>query len=120
MPFPDPPAPIAPTALDVVDTKVARLAERKAAWLEVPIAARIDYLQRCLDGLLAVADHCRTNDRMFRRLGNERPLPLPLLGERPLAAGAVLPKADILFGRRRRPAAVRDFRISPAVIRYLR
>ncbi len=62
--FPEPPSPLPPTPLDEVDAKVERLAARKDQWLDVPLPARIAYLQRCLDGILAVserwvADGCR-------------------------------------------------------------
>ena len=54
--FPEPPAAIAPTPLSEVDAKVERLASRKAAWLDVGIPQRIDYLRRALAGVAATAE----------------------------------------------------------------
>lgn len=54
--FPEPPAAIAPTPIDKVDAAVARVAERKDAWLDVPIGRRIAYLQACLQGVDEVAE----------------------------------------------------------------
>jgi acyl-CoA reductase-like NAD-dependent aldehyde dehydrogenase len=54
--FPEPPPAIAPTPLMEVDAKVHRLATRKAAWLDVTLAQRIDYLRRARAGVAAVAE----------------------------------------------------------------
>lgn len=54
--FPEPPAAIAPTELDVVDAAVARVAAKKDAWLKVSVVDRIGYLRRCLAGVTAVAE----------------------------------------------------------------
>ncbi|MCU0549929.1 MAG: aldehyde dehydrogenase family protein [Leptolyngbya sp. Prado105] len=39
-----------------VDTAIARLDSRKAAWLTVGTPARIDYLKRCMTGVMTVAE----------------------------------------------------------------
>ena len=62
--FPEPPAPIPPTPIDRVDAMVERVSSRKDDWVKVGIPERIAYLQKCIDGVLAVAqgwvdDGCR-------------------------------------------------------------
>jgi acyl-CoA reductase-like NAD-dependent aldehyde dehydrogenase len=54
--FPEPPAAIPPTPLAEVDKKLARLSEHKAAWLAVGLPARAAYLERCMRGVVEVAD----------------------------------------------------------------
>jgi acyl-CoA reductase-like NAD-dependent aldehyde dehydrogenase len=54
--FPEPPAPIPPTPTERLDAMVDRLAERKDAWIQVGIPQRIAYLQKAIDGVLAVAE----------------------------------------------------------------
>jgi acyl-CoA reductase-like NAD-dependent aldehyde dehydrogenase len=54
--FPEPPAPVPPTPIDRVDAMIDRLASRKDDWVKVGIPQRIAYLQKCIDGVLAVAE----------------------------------------------------------------
>lgn len=62
--FPEPPPSIPPTPLETCDALAQRLAERKGAWVQVGLAKRIEYLQKVIDGMNAVApamvaDGCR-------------------------------------------------------------
>jgi acyl-CoA reductase-like NAD-dependent aldehyde dehydrogenase len=62
--FPEPPASIPATPLDEVDRRVARVAGKKDEWTKVTIPQRIQYLRRCLEGVMAasqrwVQDGCR-------------------------------------------------------------
>lgn len=54
--FPEPPPALPPTPLAEVDARVARVAAQKDAWLDVPIARRIAYLQACIRGVSEVAE----------------------------------------------------------------
>jgi acyl-CoA reductase-like NAD-dependent aldehyde dehydrogenase len=54
--FPEPPTAIPATSLEEVDRRVARLAERKDAWLKVGLIQRIGYLKKCLQGTLDIAE----------------------------------------------------------------
>ncbi|XGV98728.1 MAG: aldehyde dehydrogenase family protein [Leptolyngbya sp. BL-A-14] len=51
---------VAETPLDQADAIAARLHQRKDAWLNVSMADRITYLQRCLDDVMAVASDWAT------------------------------------------------------------
>ena len=53
--FPEPPASVDPTPLDVVDKKLARLAANKDKWVRVSLDDRIELLERCIDSTHAVA-----------------------------------------------------------------
>ena len=53
--FPEPPASVEPTSLDVVDAKLARLAANKDKWVRVSLDDRIELLERCIDTTHAVA-----------------------------------------------------------------
>jgi hypothetical protein len=54
--FPEPPAPIPPTPLSVVDERLTRLAEKKDEWASLPIPRRIELLRGCMTALLGVAE----------------------------------------------------------------
>lgn len=54
--FPKPPPSIPPTSPEVCDAYLERLAARKAHWLTVRNQERIAYLERCLQGVMAVAE----------------------------------------------------------------
>lgn len=54
--FPEPPAKIAPTRIAHVDEKLARLADRKDAWVRTPIERRIRYLEDAMRAVLDVAE----------------------------------------------------------------
>jgi acyl-CoA reductase-like NAD-dependent aldehyde dehydrogenase len=54
--FPEPPAKIAPTRIAHVDEKLARLADRKDAWVRTPIERRIRYLEDAMRAVLEVAE----------------------------------------------------------------
>ncbi len=53
--FPEPPASVEPTTIDVVDTKLARLTANKDKWVRVSLDDRIELLERCIDHTHAVA-----------------------------------------------------------------
>ena len=53
--FPEPPASVEPTSIDVVDTKLARLTANKDKWVRVSLDDRIELLERCIDHTHAVA-----------------------------------------------------------------
>ena len=55
MRFLDPPAPIPPTPADEIERRVERVAQKKDEWTKTPIVARIAFLRRCIDGVMAVA-----------------------------------------------------------------
>jgi len=62
--FPEPRAAIPPTSLSECDQAVARVHEKRDAWLAVSLDKRIDYLEQCLKGVREVAagwvdDLCR-------------------------------------------------------------
>lgn len=52
----EPIAPAPPTPIDEIDRAVERVASKKDEWTQVPIPERIRLLERCIAGLLAVAD----------------------------------------------------------------
>jgi len=54
--FPEPPAAVPPTPIAELDAAVARVAARKQAWVQTGIPERIALLQRCLQGVNAVAN----------------------------------------------------------------
>ena len=54
--FPEPPDAVPATPRADLDAKLERLATRKKEWLGVSLAARIGFLRRCLDGIVAVSE----------------------------------------------------------------
>ena len=44
------------TPLSELDARVSRVAARKEDWVAVGVPARLEYLRRCIDGILAVAE----------------------------------------------------------------
>lgn len=56
MSFAAPPPAVPDTPLAEVDAAIDRLDASKEAWLAVPIADRVRLLERCVDGIVAVAD----------------------------------------------------------------
>ncbi len=54
--FPEPPSAVAATPFDVLDAAVERVAAHKDEWTKLGIPERIRLLERCIDGLVAVAD----------------------------------------------------------------
>jgi acyl-CoA reductase-like NAD-dependent aldehyde dehydrogenase len=54
--FPEPPSPLPPTPFEAVDALVDRVASKKDDWLAVRVPERIQYLKRCLDGMIDVAE----------------------------------------------------------------
>lgn len=73
MPFVDPPAPVPPTPLAEVDAKIARLAERKDAWLAVPLAKRLDLLDTLVRGVLSVAEDWCAGGARLKGIAPESP-----------------------------------------------
>ncbi len=56
MPFADAPPPAAATAIADVDAAIARLHEKKDAWLTVGLPARVALLERCVTAIAGVAE----------------------------------------------------------------
>src|ERR1700735_2542450 len=54
--FPEPPAAVLPTPIESLDAAVERVAAKKDQWTKVAVPDRIRLLERCIDGLVAVAD----------------------------------------------------------------
>ncbi|HJN72556.1 MAG TPA: aldehyde dehydrogenase family protein [Myxococcota bacterium] len=62
--FPEAPPSIPPTSLEECDALVRRLAEHRGAWVQTSIPERVQYLQKVIEGMNAVApamvaDGCR-------------------------------------------------------------
>ncbi len=53
--FPEPPQPIAPTAIDEVDRRLGQLHAKRDAWTQVTVAQRIQLLQQCMETTVAAA-----------------------------------------------------------------
>jgi acyl-CoA reductase-like NAD-dependent aldehyde dehydrogenase len=54
--FPEPPAAVAPTPRETLDAAVERVASHKDEWTRLGIPERIRLLERCIDGLVGVAE----------------------------------------------------------------
>jgi acyl-CoA reductase-like NAD-dependent aldehyde dehydrogenase len=68
--FPEPPAKIAPTRIAHADEKLARLADRKDAWVRTPVERRIRYLEDAMRGVLEVAEDWAADGTRLKGLDN--------------------------------------------------
>lgn len=110
MPFAEPPPAATATPLTDVDAAIDRLHAKKDAWLAVSPADRVGLLERCVDGIVAIADRWAEAGARIKGLAATDVLAGEewIAGIVPTVRNARLLAEALRAGGQRRPPLVRE------------
>lgn len=110
MSFAAPPPGVPATPLGEVDAAIDRLHARKDAWLGVPLADRVRLLERCIDGIVVVAERWAEVGARIKGIAPTDVLAGEewLSGVMPTVRNARLLAEALRAGGQRRPPLVRE------------